>query len=170
MKRLAIAAVFLTFAAATSPLFAQDDGQRGDGRRAPSPVKEQMEKLDEALEAIGKFLEKPEGEAPMAQLAAAQAALHEAKQHAPRSTQRQPEGQQAAYVVDYKVQLNKTLRAALDLEDAMLAKDWAAAGKALAKLEELKKAGHDKFKPRRRRGGEGGEGGGGGREGGGGDK
>lgn len=170
MKKSVFAAVLLTLAATTSPLLAQEEGQRGGGQRAPSPVKQQMEKLDEALEAIGKFLEKPEGEAPMAELAAAQAALHEAKQHAPRSTQRQPEGQQAAYVVDYKLQLNKTLRATLDLEDAMLAKDWAAAGKALAKLDELKKAGHDKFKPRRRRGGEGGEGGEGRREGGGGDK
>lgn len=177
MTKLTFAACLLTLVAATSPLFAQEEGGRqgggqGGARRAPSPVKAQMEKVDEALETVGKFLEKPSGEAPMAAVTAAQVALQEAKQHEPRITQRQPEGERPAFVADYRIQINKTMRGLLDLEDAMVQKDWKAAEKAMATLKDMEKAGHDKFKPKRQRRGEGGEGGGregggGGREGGG---
>lgn len=158
MKHTLLTAV-LGLAFLATPLFAQEREGGGGGRQG-SPLKAEMEKLDEALEAVGDFLKKPEGDAPLAQVAAAEAALNEAKKHEPRATQRQPEEKRADYVRDYKVGINKTIRLMLDLEDALLQKDWKAAEKALGELEKAKKEGHQVFKPRRQRGGAGGAGGG----------
>ena len=89
MKHALFTAV-LGLAVLATPSFAQE--REGGGGRQGSPLKAEMEKLDEALEAVGEFLKKPEGDAPLAQVAAAEAALNEAKKHEPRATQRQPEG------------------------------------------------------------------------------
>ena len=143
--------LLLSFAALTAvscPLVAQDDGE-ATGRAKP-PIKVEMEKLDEALEAIEAFLEEPAGEPPLAPAAAAQQALQAAKQHAPRTTWQQPEAERAAFVVAYRLMVNDTMRRLVDLEDALLQQDWAKAKTVAASLGQLKKEGHDRFKKRRR--------------------
>lgn len=81
----------------------------------------------------------------------------------------------AAYTRAMRVSINKAIRAALDLEEAILVGDTAASKAALEKLLATQKAGHDQFqesepprrgqpgtgRPNRGGGGEGGEGGGG---------
>ncbi|MCA8953513.1 MAG: hypothetical protein KDE27_28635 [Planctomycetes bacterium] len=154
------------------PALAQD-GERPQGRRAPSPVKAEMENLEEAIEKIGEYLKKPEGDAPLAQVEIALESLQAAKKHAPRSAQRQPEEKRDEFVRAYRVAINKTMRSVLDLEDALVLGDHEAAAKALAALEASEKENHRIYKPRRQRrgggdgdqSGEGGEGGRGGREG-----
>jgi len=175
MKQTILTAL-LGLAFVASPLSAQErggrEGREGAGRQDP-PLKQEMEKLDEAVDAVAEFLKKPDGDAPMAEVAAAQAALHEAKKYEPRATQRQPEDKRADYVRDFRIEINKLIRRVLDLEDALLKKDWKGATKVLDEIEKVKKEGHQVYKPRRQRrgGGEGGEGegrpGGGGRAGGG---
>ncbi|HEX5053430.1 MAG TPA: hypothetical protein VFZ65_16755, partial [Planctomycetota bacterium] len=168
MNRTLVVALLAGITAFSTPLLAQEGGEGGErGRRPASPLKTEMEKVEKALDAVTAFLKKPEGDAPLAEVAAAQEALHKAKQETPRLTARQPEDKQASFVTEYKIQINKTTRVMLDLEDAMLQKDWKAAGKVLEELEKMQKQGHDKFKGRRG-GGPGGRGGqGGGRPGGG---
>ena len=156
MKHSVLAAFLLGCTVVSSPLSAQEDGGRQGGRRAPSPIEAEMEKLDEAVDAVAEFLKKPAGDAPFASVAVAQAALHEAKQHVPNTTEQQPEGERAAFVKAYRLQINKTMRGLLDLEDALLAADWQAAEKVLGELQKQKKAGHDKFKGKRQRRGAGG--------------
>ena len=160
MKRSLLIAL-LAITTAASPLLCQDEGGKRP-QRAPSEIKAQMEKMEEALDAVGEYLKKPEGDAPMAKITEAAASLMEAKKHAPRATQRQPEDKQADFVRAYQVEINKAMRGILDLEDAMLGKDYKAAAKALAALKDIEKAGHKVYKPRRQRGGAagGGEGGG----------
>jgi hypothetical protein len=158
MKHSVLAAFLLCCTLVSAPSFAQEDASGSGARRDPSPIEAQMEQLDEAVDAVADFLKKPAGDAPLASVAAAQAALHEAKQHVPNTTERQPEGERAAFVKDYRLQINKTMRGLLDLEDALLGEDWKAAEKVLGELQKQKKAGHDKFKGRRQRGGAGGGG------------
>ena len=118
MKRTLLLALFATFAVASaSPLFAQEDAKP---KRKKSPVKVEMEKLEEAIEAVEDFLAKPEGKAPMAEMAAAQISLIEAKKHAPRATTRIPEEKRAQWLLDYKIEINKALRGVLAIEDALL--------------------------------------------------
>lgn len=161
MTKSAVLAALLSLPLLTTPSFAQEGERPAPGQRQASPLKEEMEKLEEALEAVEAFLAKPEGDAPLAVVTEAQAEMLKSKARQPRLTERQPEGEKAKFVSDYKVQMNKLLRGLLDLGDALLEKNWKAAKKVLDSLEELKKAGHDKFKGKRqRRGGGGGEGGG----------
>lgn len=169
MTKFAVLAALLSLPLLTVPSFAQEGERPAAGQRQASPLKEEMEKLEEALEAVEAFLAKPEGDAPLAVVTEAQAEMLKAKARQPRLTERQPEADKPKFVNDYKVQMNKLVRGLLDLEDALLEKNWKAAKKVLDSLEELKKAGHDKFKGKRqRRGGGDGEGGGaGGRNGGG---
>ncbi|MFT4512574.1 MAG: hypothetical protein ACI89X_002961 [Planctomycetota bacterium] len=151
MKRSLIVALF-AIAAATTPVLSQDAGGQRP-KRQKSPVKVEMEKMEEALDAVGDFLKKPDGKAPMAEITAAAGSLMEAKKHAPRAAARQPKEKQAAFVIAYQVEINKALRGILDLEDAMLTKDFKAAEAAMKALKAMEKAGHKVFKPRRRRGG-----------------
>lgn len=157
MKHTRITALFAALALASTPLFAQEGG----GRRG-TPLGSEMKKLDKAVEAVADFLKKPEGDAPVAEVAAAQEALHKAKQETPRLLQRQPEGEQASFLAAYKTEINKAIRSMLDLEDALLKKDWQAAAAALEAIQQAEKAGHRQFKPQRgnRGGGGGGERGG----------
>ncbi|MEO6598203.1 MAG: hypothetical protein ABIP94_25950, partial [Planctomycetota bacterium] len=140
---------------------AQEGGAKPAGRAPASPLKTEMEKVETALDAVTAFLKKPEGDAPFAEVAAAQESLHKAKQETPRLAARQPEDKRAAFVTDYKIQINKTARVMLDLEDAMLQKDWKAAEKAAKELEKLEKESHQKFKGQKGGPGGGREGGGG---------
>jgi hypothetical protein len=151
MKRSLLVAL-LALTTAASPLLAQDGAEKRP-QRTPSKVKAEMEKLDEAIEAIEDFIKKPEGDAPMGKITEAAASLMEAKKHAPRATERQPKEKQAEFLLAYQVEINKALRGVLDLEDAMLMKDYKAAAKAVEALKAIEKAGHKVFKPRRRRGG-----------------
>lgn len=144
MKHFPITALFVAFAAVSAPLSAQDGGARRG-----SPLGSEMKKLEKAVEAVADFLKKPEGDAPVAEVAAAQEALHKAKQETPRLLQRQPEGEQAAFLAAYKTEINKALRSMLDLEDALLKKDWKAAAAAIEAIEQAEKAGHKQFKPQR---------------------
>ena len=111
MKRSLIVALF-ALATATTPILSQDAGQRP--KRTKSPVKVEMEKMEEALDAVGDFLKKPDGKAPMAEITAAAGSLMEAKKHAPRAAARQPKEKQAAFVIAYQVEINKALRGILD--------------------------------------------------------
>lgn len=121
------------------------------GGRKKSPVKVEMERLDEALDAVGDYLKEPKGDAPLAQIAAAQAALQESKKHPPGTLEQQPEEKRAEFLAAYKIKINETIRVLLDLEDALLQNKTEDAGKAMQALKELKKTGHRTFKPRRRR-------------------
>lgn len=147
MNKTLLSCALAALVGISAPLAAQ----QGDGDSKKSPVKVEMGKLDDALDVVGDYLEKPDGKAPMAEVAAAQAAMQESKQHPPRTLEEQPEEKRAAFLAAYKVEINKALRALLDLEDAMLQKDWAAAKQAMEKLSDLKKTGHRTYKGRRRR-------------------
>jgi len=148
MKRPLLVAL-LAITTMTTPLLSQDGEKRP--ARKKSPVKVEMENLDEALEAVSDWLEKPEGKAPMAKITEATVAMVEAKKHAPRATARLPEDKQKEFVKNYQIEINKLLRSILDLEDAMLKGDHKAAEKILDDMNDLKKSGHKTFKPRRRR-------------------
>ena len=148
MKRPLLVALFAI--AAATPVLSQDAGATRP-KREKSPVKVEMEKMEEALDAVGEFLKKPDDKAPMAQITAAAVSLMEAKKHAPRATARQPKEKQAEFVKNYQVGINKALRGLLDLEDAMLNKDYKAVEAAMKELKAIEKAGHKVFKPRRRR-------------------
>jgi hypothetical protein len=156
MKHTVLAAFLLGCTLVSSPSLAQDDASGSGSRRAHSPIETEMEKLDEAVDAVAEFLKKPDGDAPLGSVATAQAALHEAKQHVPATTEQQPESERAAFVKAYRLQINKAMRGLLDLEDALLAADWKAAEKVLGELQKQQKAGHDKFKGKRQRRGAGG--------------
>lgn len=149
MKSSLIAALF-TIAATTTPLLSQSGQQP---KRQKSPIKVEMEKMDEALDVVADFLDKPEGKAPLAEITALTTALMESKKHAPRAAARLPKEKQAEFVLAYQVEINKALRGVLDLEDAMLTKDYKAGKAAITALKAMEKAGHKVFKPRRRRGG-----------------
>ena len=148
MKRSLLVAL-LAIATATTPLLSQDAGNRP--ARTKSPVKVEMEKMDEALDVVSEWLKKPEGAAPMAKISEAAVAMIEAKKHAPRATARLPKEKQKDFVKNYQIEINKLLRNILDLEDAMLTGDHKAAEQVLASMKDIKKAGHKVFKPRRRR-------------------
>ncbi|MFN3244148.1 MAG: hypothetical protein ACE37K_21755 [Planctomycetota bacterium] len=136
----------LAVALPTTSLFAQEDA-----KPATPPIKAEMKKFDKALDAVIDFLEKPSDKAPMKEVAAAQAALQESKQHPPRITEQQPKEKQAEFVRNYRLAMNKMLRSMLDLEDALLNKDYKAAEKAVDEMVAQKKTGHRTFKGRRRR-------------------
>lgn len=150
MKRSLLVAL-LAIATAATPLLSQD----GDKRpvRKKSPVKAEMQKMEDALDLVADWLKKPEGDAPMASITEAAVAMIEAKKHAPLATARQPEGKQKQFVKNFQIEINKVLRNILDLEDAMLNGDNKAAEKILGGMKDIEKAGHKVFKPRRRRGG-----------------
>ena len=154
MKHPLLITLLAGIAATSTPILAQDDGDAPPAQRSSTTVKSQMKTFDKSLDVIIDFVKKPEGDAPMADVAAAQEALHNAKQIAPRLTDEQPADEQAEFVKAYKLQINKTIRGMLDVEDALLQKDWKAAAVALEELQKLKKPGHDKFKGKRRRRGE----------------
>ena len=101
-------AAFLIAAATVAPNAVAQDAKEASAKRQAPPIKVEMKKLDKALDAVADFLKKPEGDAPMAEIAAAQKALQESKQHQPRATERQPDGERASYVIDYKLQINAT--------------------------------------------------------------
>ena len=150
MKR-SLLVVLLTITSAAAPLMSQNaDGQRP--KRTRSPVKVEMQKMEEALETVDDYLKKPEGDVPMAEIAAATAAVIEAKKHAPRAASTQPEDKRADFIKSYQIEMNKVLRGILDLEDALLADDLKAAEKVMKTFSTMERAGHKVFKPRRRRG------------------
>ena len=150
MKHCLLVAL-LAITTAAAPLMSQNaEGQRP--KRTRSPVKVEMQKMEEALEAVDDYLQKPEGDAPMAQIAAATTSVIEAKKHAPRAASTQPEEKRADFIKSYQIEMNKVLRGILDLEDALLANDLKAAEKAMKAFSAMEKAGHKVFKPRRRRG------------------
>lgn len=146
MMRNTLLASLLSLTLPTVALHAQEDA-----KPQTPPIKAEMKKFDEALDAVIDFLEKPTDKAPMAEVAAAQAALHESKQHPPRITGQQPKDKQAEFVKNYRLAMNKMIRAMLDLEDALLNKDYKAAEKAVDDMVAQKKTGHRTFKGRRRR-------------------
>jgi len=125
---------------------------QGDERPA-APIKTEMKKFDKALDAVIDFLEdgKSGEKPPMAEVAAAQAALLASKQHPPRITGQQPKDKQDEFVRDYRIAMNKMIRSMLDLEDALLQGDRKAAEKAVDDMVAQKKTGHRTFKGRRRR-------------------
>lgn len=147
MNKILISTLLAGLVGATAPLAAQEQGEA----KPKSPVKLEMEKLDEAIDAVAEWLEKHEGKAPMDQITAAHAALQESKKHPPKGLEQQPEADRPAFLVDYKVQINKSIRLVLDLEDALLTGDHKAAAAALDAMKDLKKTAHRKFKGRRRR-------------------
>ncbi|MGC6488821.1 MAG: hypothetical protein ACON4Z_14335 [Planctomycetota bacterium] len=146
MRNLLISSLF-TALVPVAALQAQED------TKPAAPIKAEMKKFDEALDAVIDYLEdgKPGEEAPMAKVTAAQAALQASKQHPPRITGQQPKDKQAAFVRDYRIAMNKMIRSMLDLEDALLQGDKAAALKAVDDMVAQKKTGHRTFKGRRRR-------------------
>ena len=148
MKYSLLATLLLSASVVSAPLFAQETGEKPANRRG-SPLGNEMKTVEKAIEAVSDFLKKPEGDAPIAEVVAAQEALHNAKQEKPRLTARQPEDKQDKFVTAYKVEINKAVRATLDLEDALVQKDWKAAAKAVDALEKLEKEGHKEFKGRR---------------------
>ena len=111
MKHFLLVALF-AITTATTPLLSQDGGDARPAR-TPSVIKEQMEKMEEALDAVGDFLKKPEGAAPMDKITAAASSLMEAKKHAPKATERMPKEKQAEFVTAYQVEINKALRGIL---------------------------------------------------------
>jgi len=127
--------------------------QAQESEQPAAPIKAEMKKFDKALDAVIDFLEdgKKGEEPPMAQVAAAQAALQASKQHPPRITGQQPKDKQSEFVRDYRLAMNKMIRSMLDLEDALLTRDWKAAEKAVDDMVAQKKTGHRTFKGRRRR-------------------
>ena len=127
--------------------------QAQESEQPAAPIKAEMKKFDEALDAVIDFLEdgKPGEAPPMAKVAAAQAALQASKQHPPRITGQQPQDKQKAFVRDYRIAMNRMIRSALDLEDALLQGDKKAAQKAVDDMVAQKKTGHRTFKGRRRR-------------------
>ena len=145
MKKILLIVLFCAALPAT-PLFAQDAGKR----KSP-PVKVAMKKFDKALDEVFDFLQEPKGTAPMAKVTEMQAALLEAKQHEPRSLEQQPADKRAAFLRGYKIEINKTIRLVLDLEDALLQQDYKQATKLMDRLDEQKKAAHKVYKPKRRR-------------------
>ena len=144
-------ALLIAFAVATASVTLVAQDVKDATSRSKSPVKVEMKKLDEALDAVADYLAKPEGKAPLAQIATAQQALQQAKQHAPRTAKAKPEGERAAFVIEYKLQINRAARGLLDLEDALLQKNWEVASSTVKQLQQQKKAGHKKFKGKRRR-------------------
>lgn len=148
MKRPLLIALFV-LTTATSPLLSQSDSTRP--ARKKSPVKVEMENMEEALDVVSEWLKKPEGDAPMAKITEATVAMVAAKKHAPRATARLPEDKQKEFVKNYQIEINKLLRSILDLEDAMLKDDHKTAEKILGGMKAIAKAGHKTFKPRRRR-------------------
>ena len=143
MKKTLLTVLF----ALVAPLAAQDDD-----KPQGSPIKAEMKKFDKALDAVVDFLKEPKGDAPMAEVAAAQVALHQSKLHPPRTAEEQPEEKRAEFVRDYRIAINAMIRSVLDLEDALLKKDFKAASKVVEELEAQKKTGHKTYKGRRRRG------------------
>jgi soluble cytochrome b562 len=146
MRNLLLSPLFLALLPVSS-LQAQEKS------KPAAPIKTEMKKFDKALDAVIDFLEdgKTGEEAPMAEVAAAQAALQASKQHPPRITGQQPKEQQAAFVRAYRIAVNKMIRSMLDLEDALLQGDNKAAQKAVDDMVAQKKNGHRTFKGRRRR-------------------
>ncbi len=143
-KTLLLASLFA--ASTTAPIAAQEDA-----KPATPPIKAEMKKFDKALDVVIEFREKPSQKAPMAEVAAAQAALQESKQHPPRTTGQQPKDKQEEFVRSYRLAMNKMIRSMLDLEDALLNKDYEAAQKAVDDMVAQKKTGHRTYKGRRRR-------------------
>ena len=86
MRRLLFASL-LAFAMPVAAVQAQADAEP----QTP-PIKAEMKKFDKALDAVIDFLEdgKKGEDLPMAEVAAAQAALQASKQHPPRITGQQP--------------------------------------------------------------------------------
>jgi len=143
-KTLLLATLFA--ALTTAPLTAQEDA-----KPQTSPIKAEMKRFDKALDVVIEFLEKPSAKAPVAEVAAAQSALQESKQHPPRTAGQQPEDKRAEFVRSYRLAMNKMIRSMLDLEDALLNKDYEAAQKAVDDMVAQKKTGHRTYKGRRRR-------------------
>lgn len=148
MMRNTLLVSLLAITLPTLSLHAQEDA-----KPQTPPIKAEMKKFDKALDEVIDFLEdgKKGEQPPMAQVAAAQAALHESKQHPPRITGQQPKDKQAEFVKNYRLAMNKMIRSMLDLEDALLNKDYKAAEKAVDEMVAQKKTGHRTFKGRRRR-------------------
>ena len=124
MRRLLFASL-LAFAMPVAAVQAQADAEP----QTP-PIKAEMKKFDKALDAVIDFLEdgKKGEDLPMAEVAAAQAALQASKQHPPRITGQQPKDKQAEFMRDYRIAMNKMIRSTLDLEDALLNRDWKGRG------------------------------------------
>ena len=118
---------------------------------APESAKKDMKGINRAAKAIGKFLKDPKGEAPMEQVATLQKLAMSAEFRTPSLAAKQPEAERTAFVKAYRKQINTLIRGSLDLEEAMEAKDWAKAGKALEAMNDAKQTGHKKFKPKRKR-------------------
>jgi len=146
LRSLALALCF-----ATPALFAQDAGAPPQEKKAPPSVGAHMEQLEAAMEIIVPYVQTFEGDAPMAELDKALKALQASKQQAPKTARRQPEDKRAEFIKAYRIAINVSIRAMLDLEDAILAKDKDAAMAALKKVSAAKKAGHNTYKGRRRR-------------------
>ena len=136
------------FAVSAMPLAGQDEAKP---KPQPHPIKVEMKKFDAALDDVSDYLEKPGDKLPMQHVAAAQAALQACKVHAPRTTEQQPKERREEFVRNYRLAINKLLRAALDLEDALLQKDYEAAEKAVDDMLAQRRQGHRTYKGRRRR-------------------
>ena len=72
---------------------------------------------------------------------------HRCEEEAGRESQR---ATRAAFVKAYRLKMNALIRSLLDLEEAMISKDWAKANVAASAMSDTQKAGHKRFKPKRR--------------------
>jgi len=125
--------VLLTAGAATLvvpvPTSVQEPAAAADDAAASND-----EQLDEVMKSINKnyrvvrlFLRKPEGDAPLESVYEMQQACMTAKGLKPSIFEKVPAERREEFVTEYKKSMNQFLRTMLDMEDAMLVKDWEGA-------------------------------------------
>jgi soluble cytochrome b562 len=130
---------------------AQDDGTpRGGARGAKSELGETMEAINAGVRTVARGRADGASAENLAALAGIQTLIVAAKSHVPTMLAEEADAaKQAAELQAFRIEMNALLREFLDLEDALLQGDAAAAEAALEKLGAMKDAGHERFKPRR---------------------
>lgn len=118
---------------------------------APAAVQEtrlmaHMERMEQALDTLRRSLREPAENAKSLDLVQEmlEAALA-SRRETPKMTASLPEGERAAFVLEYRKQMVRLAGALLDLEVALLDGNHEEALKVYKNLKKMEEAGHERF-------------------------
>ena len=113
----------------------------------PVTVDSHMKAVNRSFRAVKEFIKGDKsGPAPLDALREMQRRALEAKNLEPKKTKTVPAAEQAACLLAFRKEMKVTIVAMLELELALLEKNWAEAEKLVTRLEAEKKEGHNQFK------------------------
>jgi hypothetical protein len=123
-------------------------GERQGGQNRPPSLEGAMKQMERSYKALARQLDDPsKDELSLRAISMLQAGVATGKGMVPHIVEEKPEAERPAFLAEYRKTMLDVLKAAIDLEEKLVAGDREGAKAALETLHKMEEDGHRKFTP-----------------------